>query len=168
MIFMQQATFDGPEHFSTHCGQGPMGSSIAGALGKWMNEQNKLPEEQKKIPIVIVGDGSLRQNIEELSTISRMKCPMKIFCFRDDQLGMVAQLKDRYPDMDRSYVGYENDSIDYAKIAEGFGLEGYRIENEGALNSVLDSEFIDDETPQFFEILIDPEVRPYVSELYQR
>jgi pyruvate dehydrogenase (quinone) len=89
--------------------------------------------------VTFMGDGGLAMLIGELATIVRYKLPIKIVVMKNHSLGQIKweQLM---------FLGnreYECDltPIDFAKVAEGFGVAGFRSDSPDDIGAVLDRAF---------------------------
>jgi pyruvate dehydrogenase (quinone) len=103
--------------------------------------------------VAFTGDGGLSMLLGELATIVRYKLPIKIVVVKNNTLGQI-----KWEQM--LFLGnpeYECDltPIDFVKVAEGFGIRGYRIEDPDDCGRVLD-EALAHAGPVLVEALIDP------------
>jgi acetolactate synthase-1/2/3 large subunit len=104
--------------------------------------------------VTLTGDGSFGFTAGELETISRMGGNINIILFNNSSFGWIrAHVKLFH---DGKYFATNFKSVDYVKIAEGFGLEAYRIENAQELSSHLNDVF-NSPQPTFTEIKVKPE-----------
>jgi acetolactate synthase-1/2/3 large subunit len=121
---------------STYCsiGMGHLGAGTSFAIGA------KLAKKDKPV-ICINGDGSFMFNVQELETAVRLNLPIIVCVANNCAWGMLKtyqknSLKRRYCDVDLP-------SINYSKIAKGFGCYGEKIENpediKPALQRAIDS-----------------------------
>ena len=103
--------------------------------------------------VAFVGDGGLSMLLGELATIVRYRLPIKIVVVKNNTLGQI-----KWEQM--QFLGnpeYECDltPIDFAKIAEGFGIRGFRVEDPKECGRVLD-EALAHPGPALVEALVDP------------
>lgn len=112
-----------------------MGFGLGAAIGA------QVGNPDKKV-LHVTGDGSFRMNCNELGTEEFYKLPIITIIFNNSTLGMVRQwqhliYKERY-----SYTTL-NRGPDFVKLAQAYGLDGYRISNinelEDALKKALNS-----------------------------
>jgi len=103
-----QRMFNGMNH-------SPMGYSIPGAIGATMATGRRV--------IVIIGDGSLMMNIQDLQTVVDYKLPINIFVVNNGGYGMARQtLKDWKQFLTQDVAcNFRIPSI--RKIADAFGLK---------------------------------------------
>jgi len=99
-------------------GAGTMGFSLPNSIGAAFANKNKTI-------ICIVGDGSLQMNIQELQLLKHHNLNIKVCVFNNNYLGMVRQWQDLF--YEKNYSGVEISSPDYIKLAEAYGIKGYRI-----------------------------------------
>ena len=130
MFTAQHYGFDAPRHFVTSGGLGTMGFGLGAAIGAQIGNPDHTV-------IHIAGDGSFKMNCNELGTVSKYGIPLKTFIFNNSALGMVRQWQQlfcqaRYSETDG------DDSVDFVKLAEAYGIRGYRVYNFTQLAAILD------------------------------
>ncbi|MCJ7688673.1 MAG: thiamine pyrophosphate-dependent enzyme, partial [Clostridiaceae bacterium] len=126
----QQWEFKKPRTFITSGGLGTMGFGMGAAIGSQMGNLDKRV-------LLITGDGSFRMGCNELQTISKYKLPIVTVIMNNHALGLVRQWQKmfchgRYSQTD---IG---DEVDYIKLAEAYGIEGYKVTSIQELKSVLE------------------------------
>ncbi len=84
----------------------------------------------------VAGDGSFRMNCAELATLSHYKIPVVELIFNNRTLGMVRQWQKLFYGSRFSQTDVDPD-IDYAKLAEAFGVKAYRIKTKSDIEPVL-------------------------------
>ncbi len=135
MWTIQHFHFDYPGQLLTSGGFGTMGFGLGAAIGA----QVAFPERRV---IHTTGDGSFRMNCNELATVEHYRLPIITVVFNNGTLGMVRQWQhliyhERYSEttLDRG--------PDFVKLAEAYGLKGYRVttqeEMRTAFRSALDA-----------------------------
>ncbi|MFO7305354.1 MAG: thiamine pyrophosphate-binding protein [Gammaproteobacteria bacterium] len=87
--------------------------------------------------VAFVGDGGLSMLLGELATIVRYRLPIKIVVVKNNTLGQI-----KWEQM--MFLGnpeYECDlqPIDFVKVAEGFGIKGFRVESAEDCGAVLET-----------------------------
>ncbi|MCX4321038.1 MAG: thiamine pyrophosphate-dependent enzyme, partial [Lachnospiraceae bacterium] len=102
----------------TSGGLGTMGYGLGAAIGA----QAANPGKQV---INIAGDGCFRMNMNELATAAREKLPLIEIVVNNHVLGMVRQWQDLFYEK-RYSATVLDDGMDYVKLAEAMGAEGYR------------------------------------------
>ncbi len=108
-----------PFSFITSGGLGTMGFGLPAAIGAQFGN----PKEEVW---VIVGDGGILMNCQELATAVEHRLPIKIIVMNNRCLGMVCQWQRLFYEKRYSGSVYELDS-NLAKIAEAFGAKGIRV-----------------------------------------
>lgn len=103
--------------------------------------------------VAFVGDGGLSMLLGELATVVRYRLPIKIVVVKNNTLGQI-----KWEQM--MFLGnpeYECDltPIDFAKVAEGFGIRGFRVEDPQQSSAVLD-QALGEPGPALVEAIIDP------------
>jgi acetolactate synthase-1/2/3 large subunit len=144
------------QSFLTSGGMGAMGFALPAGIGASI-ALNKKPV------IVIVGDGCMQINIQELQTIVRNKLPVKIIVLNNRTLGMIRQFQDSYFESryQSTYWGY--DAPDFDKVATAYGISSKTIassnESQNAISWLWSSENHD--KPQLLQVMIDPHTNTY-------
>jgi acetolactate synthase-1/2/3 large subunit len=105
--------------------------------------------------VSLTGDGSYGFTAGELETIDRVGGNIKIILFNNSSFGWI-RASVRFSSGSTRYFATEFNSVDYVKIAEGFGLEAYSIEEPGELEACLKKAFRSLD-PVFVEIKVEPE-----------
>jgi acetolactate synthase I/II/III large subunit len=137
-----------PRSFLSSGGMGTMGFGLPAAMGA------SLGCPGRKI-VVISGDGSIQMNIQELSTCTLNRIPVKIVVLNNSCLGMVRQwqelfyggnfsktcLKER-PECRASCSGHRPDCPnafwpDFVRVAEANGMTGLRATRPDQVDEVL-------------------------------
>ncbi len=103
--------------------------------------------------IAFAGDGGLSMLLGELATIVRYRLPIKIVVVKNNTLGQI-----KWEQM--MFLGnpeYECDlqPIDFAAVAEGFGIKGFRIESAQGCGSTI-AAALGHDGPALIEAPIDP------------
>jgi acetolactate synthase-1/2/3 large subunit len=147
--------YDG-QHFLTSGGMGAMGFSLPAGIGACI-ALNREPV------VVLIGDGCMQINIQELQTIVRNNLPVKIIVLNNKTLGMIRQFQDSYFESryQSTYWGY--DAPDFAKVAIAYGIEAMTIENPDEIDSAVKWLWNDENSnkPQLLQVMIDPHTNTY-------
>ena len=128
MLEAQYYDHDEPNTLLTSGGLGTMGFSLPAAIGASFAKKNKDIW-------VIVGDGSIQMTITELATAAQEKVNINIAIINNGYLGMVRQWQELF--YDSRFAETPISSPDYIKIAEAYGLEGYRVHNRREIENTI-------------------------------
>jgi acetolactate synthase-1/2/3 large subunit len=143
----QYFKFEKPNRWLTSGGLGTMGYGLPAAMGV----QTAHP---KALVVDIAGEASLLMNIQEMSTITQYRLPVKVFLVNNQYMGMVRQWQEllhggRYSE---SYM----DSLpDFVKLAESFGAVGLRATKPAEVDGVIKA-MIECPKAVIADILVDP------------
>ncbi len=144
------------QHFLTSGGMGAMGFSLPAGIGACI-------ALDKEPVVVLVGDGCLQINIQELQTIVRNNLPIKIVVLNNRTLGMIRQFQDSYFESryQSTYWGY--DAPDFTKVALAYGIDAMTIENPDEIESAVHWLWKDENStkPQLLQVMIDPHTNTY-------
>ncbi len=111
-------------------GLGSMGYSLPSAMGA------KLGAPEREV-WAIMGDGGFQMNMQELATIAEHNINIKIAIMEDSSLGMVRQWQNLLYKGNIAHSVLKNP--DFVKIAEAFGLKGFRAENYDQAKAAIDA-----------------------------
>ncbi|MFA6504728.1 MAG: biosynthetic-type acetolactate synthase large subunit [Treponemataceae bacterium] len=122
--------FSKPRTFLTSGGLGTMGYGMGAAVGaKCANPA--------RVVALITGDGSFRMNCGELSTLSNYHLPILIVVVNNRVLGMVRQWQTIFYDERYAETDLQRPP-DFVKLADAYGLVGFRAEDETSFDAALD------------------------------
>jgi pyruvate dehydrogenase (quinone) len=110
--------------------------------------------------LAMVGDGSLTMLMGELATAVYYKLPVKVIVFKNNILAMD---KFEQEDLGNPDYGIALQPIDFAKVAEACGAEGYSVRHHGDLEGVL-RRALASAGPVVVEVEVDPEENPQAPE----
>lgn len=128
----QNLHFTKPGKFLTSGGSGTMGFGFPAAIGAAVYDKSK--------PVIcIAGDGSFQMNMQELATCCDYNLPVKILILNNGYLGMVRQLQEKQ--CDGRYFETKISNPNFIKIAESYGLQGYRVKNKNEILPALQQAF---------------------------
>lgn len=106
--------------------------------------------------VAMVGDGGFTMLMGELATAVRYKLPVKIIIFKNNQLSQdVYEQKE----MGNEVYGGDLTPIDFVKIAEACGADGFRCDKKSEVAAVLKEAF-STKNPTVIEVLVDPGQAP--------
>jgi acetolactate synthase-1/2/3 large subunit len=122
--------FTQPRSFISSGGLGTMGFGLGAALGA-------KAANPARPTVLFTGDGSFRMNCGELATLGAYKIPILIVIINNQVLGMVRQWQNLF--YEERYAETTLDRPpDFVKLADAYGLRGYRAENEKTFGEALD------------------------------
>lgn len=140
--------------FITSGGMGAMGFALPAAIGASL-ASGKSPV------VIIVGDGSLQMNIQELQTAVRNQIPLKIVVINNKSLGMIRQFQDSYFEgrHQSTYWGYS--APDFAAIAKAYGMPAKTISATDEIEEGIDWLNEENAKPVLLQVMISPQMNVY-------
>jgi acetolactate synthase-1/2/3 large subunit len=128
MWVAQRYPFQRPNTHITSGGLGAMGFAVPAAMGVRLAR----PDE----PVwAISGDGGFQMNMAEIATMVQEGLEVKLAIFNNGYLGMVRQWQQFF------HGGrYSNTPIwspDYVKLAQAYGIPGFRVKQAGEVKDAL-------------------------------
>ena len=154
MFAAQYYHFDEPRKWINSGGLGTMGFGLPSAMGVKL----AYPDEEV---ICITGEGSIQMCIQELSTCSQYKLPIKIFNINNLALGMVKQWQDMNYDGRHSSISYEDSLPDFVGLAESYGHVGIKITKNSELKKGIAKALSIKDRLVFVDIYVDPDEHVY-------
>ena len=154
MFAAQYYHFDEPRKWINSGGLGTMGFGLPSAMGVKL----AYPDEEV---ICITGEGSIQMCIQELSTCSQYKLPIKIFNINNLALGMVKQWQDMNYEGRHSSISYEDSLPDFSKLVESYGHVGIKITKNSELKQKIEEAFSINDRLVFVDIYVDPSEHVY-------
>ncbi len=141
-------------------GYGGLGYAIPGVVGA------KLARPEATV-VGLMGDGSFSMSVGELETIARLKLPLTIIQFNNACFGWIKVLQNLYHEGRYFSVDFSTDT-DHAKIAQGFGLRGVRVDRPEEIGPAI-REALASDVATFIDIVTECEVTelPPVSKWLQ-
>ena len=154
MFAAQYYHFNEPRKWINSGGLGTMGFGLPAAIGV------KLAYPDENV-ICITGEGSIQMCIQELSTCTQYKLPIKIFNINNLALGMVKQWQDMNYDGRHSSISYEDSLPDFVKLVESYGHVGIKITKNSELKKGIEEAMSISDRLVFVDIYVDPEEHVY-------
>lgn len=121
----QHFHFQKPNKWLTSGGLGTMGYGLPAAIGAQLGNP-------KALVIDIAGEASILMNIQEMSTATQYRLPVKVFILNNEYMGMVRQWQDLTYE-GRYAESYSEALPDFVKLAEAYGWTGLRIDTADQL-----------------------------------
>ena len=116
-------------HWLSSGGAGTMGYGFPAAIGAKFGNPGT--------PVwAIVGDGGFQMTLSELATASIHKLPVKVLVINNRYLGMIRQWQELFYDNRVSGADLHGNP-DFVKVAEAYGIKGWRIRRAGDVDRVL-------------------------------
>ncbi len=135
----------------TSGGLGTMGFAVPAAMGVHFARPDR--------PVwAISGDGGFQMNMQEMATMVQEGIPVKMAIFNNGYLGMVRQWQQFFHG--RRYSATPIWSPDYVKLAEAYGIPGYRVEHARQIEEAVDRA-MRDPGPALVEFLIEQEANVF-------
>ena len=131
-----------PRTYVTEGFQGNLGFGFQTALGV------KVANPDKAV-VAVVGDGSFMFGVQELSTAVKYNIGVVTLVFNNNAFGNV--LRDQKQIYNNRLIGCELVNPDFVKLAESFGMKGFRVTTPAELKPVLEKA-IDSNQPVLIEI----------------
>jgi acetolactate synthase-1/2/3 large subunit len=103
----------------------------------------------------LFGDGSLGMSAGELETLARLKIPAVLIHFNNSCFGWIKALQALHSQA--KFYSVDFTPGDPVRVAEGFGLESFRVEDAADLETCLDRAFASDR-PVFLDVNTESEV----------
>ena len=133
--------------FITSGGLGTMGFGYGAAIGAQM----ALGRDQRVV--MFTGDGSFHMNLNEACTAVSYELPIITVIFNNSVLGMVRQWQTTFYEKRYSQTDPHR-KTDFVKLAEGFGLKGYRCRNLPEFQAAF-ADAMKQKGPTWIECIID-------------
>ena len=142
----QYYRFEQPNRWMTSGGLGTMGYGLPAALGVQIGNPDGLV-------IDIAGEASILMNIQELSTASQYRLPIKLFIINNQYMGMVRQWQEllhggRYSE------SYTDSLPDFVKLAEAYGMAGLRVQDPAKVDDTI-KEMVAIDGPVIVDVCVD-------------
>ena len=122
--------FGYPGQLLTSGGFGTMGFGLGAAIGAQIGNPDKRV-------LHITGDGCFRMNCHELCTVEHYGLPIVTVVFNNGTLGMVRQWQNLIYGKRFSETTLDR-GPDFVKLAEAYGLRGFRASTRAEMESALD------------------------------
>lgn len=149
VITFQTAKIKQGQRMFTNSGCAAMGYGLPAALGVAVSDNRRRT-------ICIDGDGSVMMNLQELATVAYNKLNLKLFILNNNGYLSIRQTQRNL--FQPPFIGIDSDSgigfPDFEKLAESFGLQFFRIDNENNADIVLEN-VLDYDKACICEVIVD-------------
>lgn len=139
-----------PQRVMTAGALGEMGCGLPGAIGASF-------ARGKGEVLLVVGDGGMMMNLQELATVAHHQLPIKIMLFENDGYSMI---KGTYDNVGKPRRGVSRASglglPDFESVAIGFGIKSASLRTWAEFD-VLVPEMLAHKGPFLLQVHIDPE-----------
>jgi acetolactate synthase-1/2/3 large subunit len=131
--------------------QGTLGYGFATALGA------QVGAPSRKV-VSINGDGGFMYNVQELSTMVWHRLPMVAIVFNDNAYGNVRRIQQE--SFGGRLIASDLANPDFVKMAESFGVDGFRARSPEELRGVL-GQALDTGRPSLIEVPVGEMPNPF-------
>jgi len=132
-------------------GLGTMGFAVPAAIGAKVGVGPDVPV------VAVDGDGCFQMTFQELATAVQHDIPVVFCVVNNGYLGMVRQWQHLFYDDRLSQVALPQDCPDLMKIADAYGIPGFRIQSVDELDTVLAKAREITDQPVLVEFRVDPD-----------
>ena len=128
MWMARYAGFRRPNSHLTSGGLGTMGYALPAAMGAALGRTDKETW-------AICGDGGFQMTLQELATLVQDRIPVKIAVLDNHKLGMIRQWQELI--YEGNYHSSHLMSPDFVKLADAYGIPGFRAETPGEVGEAI-------------------------------
>ncbi|HSK22074.1 MAG TPA: biosynthetic-type acetolactate synthase large subunit [Egicoccus sp.] len=132
-------------------GLGTMGFAVPAAIGAKVGVGSDTPV------VAIDGDGCFQMTFQELATAVQHDIPVVFCVINNGYLGMVRQWQHLFYDDRLSQVALPQDCPDLMKIADAYGIPGFRVMTVDELDTTLAKAREITDQPVLIEFRVDPD-----------
>ncbi|WP_232687005.1 biosynthetic-type acetolactate synthase large subunit [Halobacterium zhouii] len=144
----QYWTYTEPRTWVSSHGLGTMGYGLPSAIGA------RLAADDDQSVVCFDGDGSFMMTCQELVVAARENLDITVFVLNNEAIGMVRQWQDAFFDGRRMASEYSW-VPEFDRVAEAFGVDGFRIEAYDDVPDVVEDALAVD-GPSVVDVYIDP------------
>ncbi len=146
----QLIPYSRPQQWINSGGLGTMGYAVPAALGAKVGAPDR--------PVVAIdGDGCFQMTLQELATAVHSEIPVVFCIINNGYLGMVRQWQHLFYNDRLSSVELPQDLPDLVKLADAYGIPGFRAETIEELQNVLDKASQITDRAVLIDVRVDPE-----------
>ena len=136
-------------------GLGTMGFAVPAAIGAKVGVGDDVPV------VAIDGDGCFQMTFQELATAVQHDIPVVFCVINNGFLGMVRQWQSLFYDDRLSQVALPQDLPDLMKLADAYGIPGFRVTAVEDLPATLEKAHAITDQPVLVEFRVDPDERVF-------
>ena len=144
----QHIRYERPRSWINSGGLGTMGFCVPASIGAKIG----CPDDTV---VAIDGDGSFQMTLQELATAKTEGAPVVFCVINNGSLGMVRQWQELFYGSRWSGIDLGWDVPDLVKLAEAYGMPGYRCERAEDVEATLDKAFAVGEVPVIVDFRVD-------------
>lgn len=138
LILPSNVIFSGERRSVHPSSQGAMGYALPAAIGAYYSGAKNIA--------AVIGDGSIMMNLQEFSTISHNKLPLKIIVVNNN---LYSVIRKRQKDIFRTRtIGTDTENgvgaPEFKNVAECFGIKYMRIDTDAELDKGISALFAED------------------------
>ena len=115
-------------HFISNRAHGALGFAMAGAIGAHIGRPDRKC-------VAVMGDGSFGMAAGELETLVRLKAPITLVVISNSVFGWIKAGQNT--GYEQRYYSVDFSRTDHAKVAAGFGLKSWRVDDPAELRGAL-------------------------------
>jgi acetolactate synthase I/II/III large subunit len=132
-------------------GLGTMGFAVPAAIGAKVGVGRDVPV------VAIDGDGCFQMTFQELATAVQHDIPVVFCVINNGYLGMVRQWQSLFYDDRLSQVTLPQDLPDLLKLADAYGIPGFRVQTIEDLEPTLAKAAAITDQPVLIDLRVDPD-----------
>jgi acetolactate synthase-1/2/3 large subunit len=125
------------QSYNLHENQRLFFSAGLGAMGFALPAAIEASIALKAPVLVVVGDGGMQMNIQELEVIKRRKLPIKIVVLNNRCLGMVREFQEIYFDKNYVCTDFDYSSPEFTKVANAYGISSVKVNSRNFNKEIL-------------------------------
>ncbi|MDP9023675.1 MAG: acetolactate synthase large subunit [Actinomycetota bacterium] len=145
----QLLAFSAPRTWINSGGLGTMGFAVPAAIGA------KVGRPDRRV-VAIDGDGCFQMTLQELATAKQHDIPVVFAVINNGFLGMVRQWQELFYDGRFSEVELPPDLPDLVKLADAYGIPGFRASTVAEMVPILDKAYEITDQPVLIDVRVDP------------
>ena len=145
----QHIKYERPRSWINSGGLGTMGFCVPAAIGAKVGRPDELV-------VAIDGDGSFQMTLQELATARTENIPVVFCVINNGSLGMVRQWQELFYGERYSAIDLGFEVPDLVRLAEAYGMPGYRCDDPDDVDATLDKAFGVTDSPVIIDFRCDP------------